>query len=566
MISSNRGLIVLLTVAFTQIACGGRLLPKCAPPADILDVIDVNAASNEVKLAATTLQGCVNAQDRARVYCVYYNEGYIGERFWLNELVSRKYIKGYKHITLDEYFTKYNDCYDTVIVYDPNIPATINVATMIAGLEKGIVIGSPDRFQYGKGKKIIDIRGCWKNNVQAYEWAFQYLWPKMNHKVIASYHPTYQHPMRDYLVANKVFTFWVTSDKAADGVVSSYEDEKRFAEKVFAQMPPNTPVIGFWATPVDYGLSEYGGVGLAGNYGLGTVGSDGCANLSLLGGINVNVNDFVKEYLKTRVIKCPAPDPSKVYVSFVITESGDSPAYWQYVQLQVWSDPNRGKIPIGWSLGPPVVDMMPSVLEWFYRNAAPNDYFYAGLSGTFYVHPYRELFTKTKKPAAAWREYLSDIQYYIDMLKLQQVGLYTDAWIPFDRAKNDLITLKFANGLKNINALIMGMGRDEGIVEEGPTYALGSNHVVVGHVVTRWDEKNVGRRGDESNKWLVDEIRRNTPKCRPDFIYVHALSWSYHPSDLMQVAAQLGDEYVPVSPGDLADLYTAASRQSVKSK
>jgi hypothetical protein len=104
----------------------------------------------------------------------------------------------------------------------------------------------------------------------------------------------------------------------------------------------------------------------------------------------------------------------------------------------------------------------------------------------------------------------------------------------------------------------MGMGRDEGIIESGHNYTIGEENTLVSHVVTRWDATSIGR-SEKNNKWLIDEIVRNTPAQRPAFITVHALSWAYYPSDLVSVLEGLGDDYVAVSLDDYRKLYISSN-------
>jgi hypothetical protein len=106
--------------------------------------------------------------------------------------------------------------------------------------------------------------------------------------------------------------------------------------------------------------------------------------------------------------------------------------------------------------------------------------------------------------------------------------------------------------------LIMGLGRDENAIQLGPNYLIGPRNVMVSHVVTRWNSNNVSR-NDRNNEWLASEIRKNTPAQRPAFITVHPLSWSYWPSDLVNVMNRLGSDYVAVSPEALRKLYNSTN-------
>jgi hypothetical protein len=349
-------------------------------------------------------------------------------------------------------------------------------------------------------------------------------------------------------VRDRVFTFWVSSRGGRPD-----EEELDLAERVLAAAPPDIPVLGWWESGPDPGLEEYRGVGLAGEYGKLTLGSDWQANLSVLSGVPVDAG----EAARARPVRGGPPplDARKVYLCFVVVDSGDAPNYWHMVQRDVWSDPQRGRIPIAWSLAPAAVEMMPSVMAWFFRAATPNDHFVLALSGAGYAHPYRAFMERTADPEAAWRGFLALTRDAMDRLGIRDVCLYTDAWLPFERERRDAVTRRFVSGLKGPDLLILGLGRDENALDLGPGYDL--DGTLVTHVVTRWNTGSDSREVS-NNDWLMDEILSHTPRERPAFLVVHPLSWSYYPSDLVSVLEQLGDDYVAVSPADLRALYRQA--------
>ena len=55
------------------------------------------------------------------------------------------------------------------------------------------------------------------------------------------------------------------------------------------------------------------------------------------------------------------------------------------IRPMLWKDENRGKLPIGWTVSPAMMDLCPDVLGWFYEQARGNDYFVTGCSGFGYV-------------------------------------------------------------------------------------------------------------------------------------------------------------------------------------
>ncbi len=77
------------------------------------------------------------------------------------------------------------------------------------------------------------------------------------------------------------------------------------------------------------------------------------------------------------------PGRDDVLVAFVMTE-GDNPFFVINQMRRNWQDPAHGRIPIGWTIAPRMLDLAPAVLQYYYATAAPNDYFLAGTSGVAY--------------------------------------------------------------------------------------------------------------------------------------------------------------------------------------
>jgi len=55
--------------------------------------------------------------------------------------------------------------------------------------------------------------------------------------------------------------------------------------------------------------------------------------------------------------------------------------------IGAWVKPGRGSIPYAWEVSMKFHHMSPSLLEFFYSQATPNDYFIGCLSGSSYMYP-----------------------------------------------------------------------------------------------------------------------------------------------------------------------------------
>lgn len=542
-----------------------KLFPLSPVPADVVDVINITDNSLDDKLYASTLTGQINKLARSQVYLIYNDD----DSVWLAQMRHKGHLSALRHLTFDEFITKYNGYYDTAVVYDSALPATINIATMIASTENATVIPVYRMSLYGAGKTIIDLQGDFPDNWTAYQWADDNLWPKMGRRVVANFHPTAtEHHIRDYLIAKRVFTTWVTGENVENGTTSDYDLERACVETLWDNAPDGIPIIGWWATGTDDGLTEYIGVGLAGQYGKYCAPCDWTTNLTLIGGTRPDFTKAVSQYHALPKRPTPTLDPAKVYICFNMLDSGDASGYWQFTQHRYqWSDSARGQLPRGWTLGPTAVELLPSVMEWYYDNATPNDVFLMGMSGAAYVHPYRDFLTQVDNSQAEWDAYLGLTQYYMDLLGITQVGVYPDSHEIY-RPLIDPITMKFINGLSNLENLIIGFHRNT-VYADGPpgttlsdnNYYMGSNDILVSHPVSHNGpppHHTPMTRGSAANQWLADDIIDNTPAGRPGFIHAQCVSWTYYPSDVVDVLSRLGSDYVAVSLSEFVELYEQA--------
>ena len=548
--------LLLACIAFPAWSDEARLLfPPSSPPAAVVEVVDLRDATPEMRLAAITLQGLVNAGEEASVFLLLSQS----DLFWRDRLTECGHLRGVRTLTPDAFFTSHAEAFDRVYVYDPALPDTINLGTMLASLNRGIVTTGELAGTLAPGKPVEDLRGRWKSAADAYEWAFAELWPRMNPRVLACLYPDPKMSgLRDYLVRHRVFTFWIT-DKDRDAEAAGRE--RSLAERVMAAAPPNVPVLGFWCSGPDSGIGEYDGVGLAGEYGKITVVSDWLTNCSLLSGVKVDFAPLAKAQRARSEEPPPGLDPSRIYIAFNVVESGDAPCYLETRQTGVWADPKRGSVPIGWGLGLCAAELMPPVAAYYLQTATPNDRLFAAISGAGYTHPFRNFMARTADPDAAWREYLRITAELMGRLGFAELGLYTDSWKPDDRAAREPVMRRFAEGVPQVALIMPGMGRDDGLTAANATYTLaGARDVMVSHILTRWPADYAALPKEKQIDWLVSEIKANTPLERPAFMQVMALSWAYNPADIVEVVRQLCPEYVPVSLPQYAALWRRAHR------
>ncbi len=164
-----------------------QALPHFAP-LQRLDVADITTLSGDERLLLGTLQGVVN-RTRPRIYLIGDDAtNGEGRTTWLEGIGVP--------------FTEHDDAWDLVskyrgeargtIVYDPEVPDSINVATTLAGLRNAVVV-SPElagRLSSDHGLKVLeDLRGRFDSRIAAYEWQFSELWPHTTHRMLIGLPP-----------------------------------------------------------------------------------------------------------------------------------------------------------------------------------------------------------------------------------------------------------------------------------------------------------------------------------------------------------------------------------------
>ncbi|WP_337913882.1 GxGYxYP domain-containing protein [Cohnella zeiphila] len=151
-----------------------------------LEVADVYDAPGDIKLMLSTLQGIVNRKE-PRVYLLESQEE--GKLTWLNDLK----IPYALHDDYWDLVSTFKKEVKGIIVYDPNLPDSINVATTLAGL-KDAVVASPELAQKLTAAPyslpvLDDLQGRFKDRLDAYSWEYDNLWSQTTHRMLIGLSP-----------------------------------------------------------------------------------------------------------------------------------------------------------------------------------------------------------------------------------------------------------------------------------------------------------------------------------------------------------------------------------------
>jgi F5/8 type C domain. len=263
--------------------------------------------------------------------------------------------------------TKYRSELSGLIVYDPAQIHTVNLATMLAWNQKAL-IASPSllaRLQAAPYNLPIltDLRGQFSSKLQVYQHIYNNYWPNRDHRLLIGLNPeVHKAALREYATALGAAVIWLDPDISG---------ESSLLNQFLSSMPAGANYMGWWP-------NEAPGVQRASQYGIATIASDWCSNLTMHSGMPRTIN-----------LKPMPPKPAlqnKIYVAFILSD-GDNLQYIEHLMRKLWNNPDRGSVPIGWTLSPAMVDAMPGALNFYWQTATNNDNLISGPSGYGYAYP-----------------------------------------------------------------------------------------------------------------------------------------------------------------------------------
>ena len=325
----------------------------------------------------TALQGIVN-RHQPSLYLLHPTNPPGMDAIWLEELQRRGYTG--TPATMNDppaVIARYRESIQGVVVWDPNLPATQNVAWALAGLRDALP-ASPESAARSGLPIVEDLRGRWTRNVDAY----RYVWTTYR-KRLSSHLLAWEYPLadalqsRDVQVQHRVFPVWVSA-YGDEEVGADPPAEMEFVEEVLAALPGNVPVMG-WPMHGTRGVEEYTAVRLLSEYGKWVPGTSFTCNGSVHSAVQPDASVFQQQDPPAGDAEPFSLDNSKLYLSLNILDSGDAHWYWQHYQRRVWDDPKRGEVPTGYGMNVTLVDALPVVAQWYYEHRAPRDSLFAFL-------------------------------------------------------------------------------------------------------------------------------------------------------------------------------------------
>jgi hypothetical protein len=481
-----------------------------------VDSIRVDRGSEDELVLFASLKGVVNKQ-KPRIFSYEGDALAEGEHAWLESLGLKWQDQPDKWALL----TKYKSEIKGLVVWDPTVPDTMNVATTIAG-PKSALVASPallKRLTEAPYNFTIleDLRGRFANKLAVYQYVYDNLWPKLTHRLLFGLSPdSHKAAVREYASALGAAVIWLNPQTSG---------ESEMLDKFLSSMTPGGAFMGWWP-------DEGPGVERASRHGIATVASDYATNLTMHSGMPRKVH--------TKPIPPKPVLQNKMYVAFILSD-GDNLQYVEHLMRKLWKDQARGQVPMGWTVSPAMLDAMPGALDYYYTSGTDNDNLISGPSGWGYGYPN---FWKSDDLLA---KYLNTTDDYARRAGLRVVTV----WNTITGAIDDDVGRAYAN---HASSLLGVTAQDTGhglTVYDGkfPGFALTCNYCTneqaikdhIGHGSDNWDHNS------------------------PRFILIQAQPWQgVTPSTFRNVKNSLNGDYVVVRPDNWFQLLRQANHLPIE--
>ena len=511
--------------------------PKMPPPARHLYVANISALPPDQKRLLVTLQGIVN-RTRPRIYLIWRPD----DRFWLRQMRKQGQtgtpIRVKQPLSLVRIFR--GDIRGAVIP-DPKVYISPDIAVDIAAVDD-LVVATPALARQLNVPVKVDLRGRFKNDVEALRYLRTRLAPRMNPFLFLCLDPELlADGAEDQIIAARGMTFWVTGPKEQQKPGADMAGEKQQIEKLFAATPLNGVVRGFWWNGDGVGLGEGEGVKLASEFGKVTVVSNHVHNLSVFSGVRLAA-------LRQKFAPPPKLDRSKVYLSLTVSD-GDNLNTWQNFFWRWFKSPYHGKFAVGWAMGPTLLDVAPTLAAWYYQHAGPKDEFIGGVSGIGYIYP-SVWADRLDHPHTALRRFYRWTGDYLRRMDMHTFRTHQAFTADNQDAMRDIA--QAAAALPQVRFFMPDYGYADERGYHRITYSLPSGQAVF-RAATSWTLDK-----PEEIPYLVKQIRAHVGATRPAFLNVFILNWAMGMHRLYLLLKALGPDYVDVTPSQLNTLYRSS--------
>jgi hypothetical protein len=322
-----------------------------------------------------SLQGVVNSSS-PQLYFIYGDKWDYKFTPGVYDFLKEKHNFTFTQLnTTQEAVDKFKDQIKGYVVWDKNIRTSLIVAFTVCGLESAVAITEDMIPMMEKAgiKMVEDFRGKFtgKSDLEIYTWAYDKYWKRCSRDYIVwmgGEHGTIMRPgVADFGIMKKAF-FTDASTNPKD------KEEYEFAKKVMSEQKTMSMVMGWHSYKKDH---ESTFTTLASSFALRVEGLHTLPNMSFTANVPATKGFKYKNNHNLVPGKQYIPE-KKVYMTFIQSDC---------LGLGAWTEPGRGFIPYTWEVTMNWLWLAPTMLEYFYGQSTPNDYFIGALSGPGYMYP-----------------------------------------------------------------------------------------------------------------------------------------------------------------------------------
>jgi GxGYxYP putative glycoside hydrolase C-terminal domain/GxGYxYP_N second domain/GxGYxYP third domain/GxGYxYP_N 1st domain len=322
-----------------------------------------------------SLQGLANSTG-PNLYFVYPEKWDFRYTPGLFDFLQNERLYSFRELrTPAEALSAFGDHVKGYVIWDKAVRTSLIVAFTVAGLEQAVVVSEDMIPLVDKAglKPVADFRGRFtgQSDADIYRWAKEQYWHRCNKEYIVwlgGEHGEIMKPgVADWGIHQRAFF----NDLCAN---ESIPEEYQLTRQLLSEMKPFGFVFGWHSYKKDL---EEEWVRLTSSYALRVEGLHSLPNMSFSSQVPATPGFVFKNHHHLEQGKSYPPE-KKVYVSCIQTDG---------IGLGAWNQPGRGELPYAWEVSMNYVWLAPVMLEYFYSQATPNDYFIGGLGGPGYVYP-----------------------------------------------------------------------------------------------------------------------------------------------------------------------------------
>ena len=492
--------------------CAIPLLVASGSARQIL-VVDLSQADAPTQMLVASIQGVVNRDPSAAGVYVVRQAGDAAAALPSSETTSLRstswlalYPGDIAQVTPDELVAKVRERLAGQVLYDPAQEHSVNLAAAAAAILDAALTTKDLGL-----KTVLDARGRWPDRAAAYRYAIAQVLPQAAPDRLALIRAD-RTELRDYLAKERILAVdldWRDREQAA------------LLREILARLKPGSLVFGSQEMAADDELLQL----LAQRQHL---------LVPISHAPNLSFHSAHPATSPLHQLDRLAPLAYQVMVTFVY-EGGSDLGFALGRMRALWYDPERGRVPIGWTISPVVLDLAPAVFQAYCADASMsgNDELVLAPNGAGYFVPSRQVArsataTAANGLAAEWKPLLERMAPWV------RAGDLHTAAIADRGPAADLEPALARYAAAGVRGILLGPGAK---LESG---LYGSLPVVAQTVraTNSYQALQAIRKAAQTNK----------------YIYVSVDPSSLTPTDLAYIAGRLGEDYLVLRPREFLEV------------